>query len=75
MNTDKHHAATPTQAASEHLPITLRAEEVARILGLSRNTIYKLIGSGELRSVLVGRRRLIPVAECEAFLSRCMQEK
>lgn len=29
-------------------------------LGISRAKLYKLLGSGELRSVKIGKRRLIP---------------
>jgi excisionase family DNA binding protein len=36
--------------------------EAALVMGLSRNTIYELIGSGRLRSVKVGGRRLIPAS-------------
>lgn len=37
--------------------------EAARRLGVSRATIYGLLEHGQLRSVKVGRRRLIPVSE------------
>ena len=36
--------------------------EAATALGITRSTLYGLIGSGELRSCKVGRRRLIPGA-------------
>jgi excisionase family DNA binding protein len=38
--------------------------EATRLTGLSRSTIYELIRAGRLRSVKVGRRRLIPRRSC-----------
>jgi excisionase family DNA binding protein len=37
-----------------------RVNDAAEVAGLSRGTIYNLIGEGKLRSVLVAGRRLIP---------------
>ena len=48
-----------------------RIPEAMRLLGLSRSVIYKLIGSGRLRSVKEGTARLIPaeaIAEYVALL-------
>jgi excisionase family DNA binding protein len=42
--------------------------EAALVTGLSRNTIYELIGSGQLRSVKVGGRRLIPASAILALV-------
>ncbi len=33
------------------------------------DAIYRLLGEGRLRSVMMGRRRLIPVVELERFLA------
>jgi excisionase family DNA binding protein len=46
-----------------------RINEAAASCRLSRSTIYKLIAAGELRSVKVGGRRLIPVEAIEALLA------
>ena len=48
-----------------------RIPEAMRLLGLSRSVIYKLIGSGRLRSVKEGTSRLVPaeaIAEYVALL-------
>ena len=51
--------------------VLYRIPEAMRLLGLSRSVIYKLIGSGRLRSVKEGTTRLIPaeaIAEYVALL-------
>ena len=41
-------------------PRCLRVEDAARLLNVGRSTAYDLIRSGRLRSVKIGRRRLVP---------------
>ena len=46
--------------------ITLSVEHAARLIGISRTTAYRMVQSGELPAVRVGRRVLIlkkPVME------------
>jgi len=42
--------------------------ETAELLGVARSTVYELLHSGRLPSVLAGNRRLIPRAGIQAFL-------
>jgi excisionase family DNA binding protein len=42
-------------------PRLVRVEEAARLLGIGRTTVYDLLRSGRLRSIKIGRRRLVPV--------------
>jgi excisionase family DNA binding protein len=44
-------------------------DEGCAALGITRPTIYKLIHRGELRTKMVGTRRLIPAAELERLLA------
>ncbi len=44
--------------------------ETAESLGLGKTKTFELLASGELRSFVVGRRRLVPVGEVESFISR-----
>lgn len=51
-------------------PLLVRVEEAARILSLSRSTIYELMDAGELPSVRHGAARRIPVAALRAWVAR-----
>jgi excisionase family DNA binding protein len=42
--------------------------EAARIAGVGRTTIYEAIGVGALRSVKIGKRRLIRIEALRAWL-------
>lgn len=44
-------------------------EEVGPLLGLGRNSVYALIRSGNLRSIRVGRRILVPTSAILDFLN------
>ena len=47
---------------------TYTVDEFCRAFRLCRETTYKLIRTGELQSVLLGGRRLIPVEAADALL-------
>ena len=49
--------------------------EAAEALGISRNLLYQLIGSGQLRSIKAGSRRLIPASAITELLSGATGEK
>ncbi len=64
-------AATITELVERPAPVPLSVsvEEAARLLGLGRSNLFKLMESGELRSVKVGSRRLVPRRALEEFLA------
>ena len=45
---------------SENLPMTFRVQDLMSILGIGRNTAYRLVRSGEIRSIKIGRQIRIP---------------
>jgi excisionase family DNA binding protein len=47
----------------------LQVNEVVAAYGISRSTIYNLINGGKLRTIKVGKRRLIPADAAEALLN------
>lgn len=51
-------------------PILLRAEDVARALGLGRSKTYEMMAAGELPTVRVGRAVRVPSAALEQWVRR-----
>ena len=49
-------------------------EEAARLLGIGRSMTYDLIRSGQLRSVKIGKRRLVPAFAIDEAIERLSQE-
>ena len=49
-------------------PRAFSVAEVGRRLNLSRDSVYALLNSGRLRSVTLGRRRVIPASALSALL-------
>ena len=52
------------------LRLALGLGEAAAALGVSRFTVARLVRSGKLRGVRVGRRVVVPLAALEEFLGR-----
>ncbi len=50
-------------------PYALSIQEACRFSGLGRTRLYAAISSGELKTLKVGTRRLVPVAALEAWLA------
>ena len=51
-------------------PLSVDIAGACRMTGLGRSKIYELLGSGEIRSLKVGRRRIVTVAAIRDFLDR-----
>jgi len=56
-------------AESENCRIVLTVEEAAQLLGLSRGSIYEAIRRGDIPSLRVGRRILVPRVALERLLA------
>jgi excisionase family DNA binding protein len=52
----------------QHPPISITLGEASRISGLGRSSLYRLIRSGKLRSVVIGDRRLVLYASLQQLL-------
>lgn len=50
--------------------VLLNCQEFSTLTGLSLRTVAKLIASCEVKSIRVGRRRLIPRTELDSFITR-----
>jgi excisionase family DNA binding protein len=64
--TDDDHAATVRQ----HDQLLYGVPDAARVLGVGRTTVYSLLASGEVESVRIGNRRLIPADAIEEYVTR-----
>ena len=59
-----------TERQRQRVDTLLSVERSAEILGVSRTTVFGLLGSGELTSMRVRGRRLIPMSAVNDFLRR-----
>jgi len=51
-------------------PLAYSVEEAAAMLGVGRTCIFFLIKEGQIKSVKIGRRRVVPATELASFLER-----
>ena len=51
---------TNTVTSYEALPLTLKADEVAAVLGISRSNAYNLMRSEGFPTLHIGKRMLVP---------------
>jgi excisionase family DNA binding protein len=49
-------------------PLAVSPGDAARLAGLGRTTIYNALGSGALKSIKIGKRRLITIEALRAWL-------
>jgi excisionase family DNA binding protein len=49
--------------------LTCTVDEVAELLGISRGKAYECVKAGQLRSVQIGRRILVPRTAIDEFLA------
>jgi excisionase family DNA binding protein len=62
------------QGGHEGLPVLLTVPEACTALRVSKWMLYRLMGSGQLGSIKVGRRRLIPMAAIAALVDQLLPE-
>lgn len=62
-------------STSEGRTLLLTVEEVAAQLRLGRTRTYQLVMSGQIRSVNIGRRRLVLRESLEEFVRRLVDER
>ncbi|MDA2806133.1 excisionase family DNA-binding protein [Nocardiopsis suaedae] len=52
----------------------LRVEEAAKLLGIGRTRAFELIKDGRLRSVKLGKTRLVPAKALDEFVELLLSE-
>ncbi len=60
--------ASLSSAPPKAEPLAVSPAEAARLAGLGRTSIYSALGSGALKSLKIGKRRLIAVEALRAWL-------
>jgi excisionase family DNA binding protein len=69
FNFFEHAMRVPVPGGVEEKRLTLTVEEAAEILGLSRAFAYEAVRRGEIPSIRIGRRILVPKAALDRLLS------
>jgi excisionase family DNA binding protein len=64
------HAEMSAQVSTA--PHLLAVNDAALALGISRAHLYRLLSDGSLRSIHIGRRRLVPASAIEDLLREPM---
>jgi excisionase family DNA binding protein len=53
--------------------VTLSVPETAAVLGVSDDLVYELIARGELPSIVLGRRKLVPRRAIDMVIERAVE--
>lgn len=74
-NSCEQRSTTPNDGATGKdalldLPLLIRVEEAAALLGVGRTTTYALIAAGELETVAIGTSRRVPRDAVTAYVER-----
>ena len=59
----KSHSSDRAIPLAADVALACSVVDAAKIAGLSRSSIYVLIGNGQLKSLRIAGRRLVPAAE------------
>lgn len=60
---------------NEKSRLTLTVDEAAVLLGISRSLAYAAVARGEIPSIRVGRRYLVPVAALDKLLAEASSQR
>ena len=61
-------SATSATSVAQTERLTLSVPVSAAMVGIGRSTLYELVRSGDVRSVRLGKRIVIPITVIEALL-------
>jgi excisionase family DNA binding protein len=54
-------------------PLLLTPRRAAEVAGIGRDSLYELVRTGEIKSIRVGRRWLVPVWAIERWIKETAQ--
>jgi excisionase family DNA binding protein len=69
------HGDRAPRMAIQDLPPTISVEEAGEILGVSRRSAYRAAENGELPTLRLGRRLLVPTARLKAMLGLAVDDQ
>lgn len=49
--------------------------DAARVLGVGRTKFYELLDAGQIATVTIGRRRLVPAEDLVAYVDRLRSDR
>lgn len=59
--------------AEQSPPLANRIPDAARRLGIGRTVLYELIKSGEIKTIKIGARTLVPESELQRAITSRLQ--
>jgi len=54
-------------------PLALSINDFCNRIGIARSTFYGLANEGKIKTIAIGRRRLVPAAEVERIMAEGAQ--
>lgn len=51
-------------------PLAVKPNEAAKLIGVGKNVLYRLLASGDIRRIKLGHTRLVPLSELRAWIAR-----
>jgi excisionase family DNA binding protein len=63
----------PAESVSGLGKLAVSVEQAAHMLSIGRTTMFEIIGLGAVRTVKIGARRLVPVAELQRYVSELLE--
>ena len=64
----------PQYSSYEQLPLSLRAEDIASVLGISRANAYTLMHAKDFPTIFIGKRMLVPKDKFLAWIEEQSQK-
>ena len=58
-----------TNKAVDDMPVSFSPKDISKLLGLSKSFIYNIIGSGDLKHYVIGKRKIILKGDFIEWLS------
>jgi excisionase family DNA binding protein len=56
-------------------PLAVKPNEAAKLIGVGKNALYRLLASREIGSIKLGHSRLVPLSELRAWIARELESQ